>query len=414
MADIKAPRPFEEDEQSSLSTLLKSQLNLHNVSCAFQADADAEDLVKYICEMVDDGENVGHVIDEIRDLGFDEICAEYNLENIRERLTEFLGSMEGRGWKNNKWSAALNNDEKEGSGGARDEEIITAVPSTHKYTQQVTDDEDKTTTPPAPTKEDPIARSTPNQSPPQSAQTYAEEIQTRVRAKHSTVVGFVRRPMTYAEEIQAREKSRGEELVKNSASMQANIKSRSGGASTTIETKGLGYSGFAGKKKMSYAEEIQARERERGEELIKNSASMQANRKSRSGGSSCTTIETKGLGYSGASGKKQMSYAEEIQAREKERGEEVVRNNASKQAFARRASLLINSSRDETSHDSDYDSPDHVDADLSDTYVNTESKKELDAMRREELMAVMKDRSLEKGEKEQKMKEIREKYSGLK
>jgi hypothetical protein len=48
MDDITAPRPFDEDEQSSLSTLLKSQLNLHNVSCPFQAEADAEDMKIYI------------------------------------------------------------------------------------------------------------------------------------------------------------------------------------------------------------------------------------------------------------------------------------------------------------------------------------------------------------------------------
>ena len=110
MDDITSPRPFENDEEvSTLSTLLKSQLNLHNVSCPFQAEADATDVTNYILELVEDNETVGQIINEVRDLGFTEICTEETLEALRVKLAEFLVGMEGRGWKN-KWEAAVRKD----------------------------------------------------------------------------------------------------------------------------------------------------------------------------------------------------------------------------------------------------------------------------------------------------------------
>ena len=47
MDDIAAPRPLTPEETDELKATLKSHLRLHNSPCAFQAEADADDLLNY-------------------------------------------------------------------------------------------------------------------------------------------------------------------------------------------------------------------------------------------------------------------------------------------------------------------------------------------------------------------------------
>ncbi len=429
MDDITSPRPFENDEEvSTLSTLLKSQLNLHNVSCPFQAEADATDVTNYILELVEDNETVGQIINEVRDLGFTEICTEETLEALRVKLAEFLVGMEGRGWKN-KWEAAVRKDteqqQQENNNGSAAAATITPPMTPPKDKVK-----EKETSSPSPTSSSPSRPTLQKQNTKDSD--YYKEIQARLSAKNTTVetIGSqsAGRKLTYAEEIQAREKARGESVVKNSAAMQASGSGRGGIRNDTVEANGQGYSGISSntKRQMSYAEEIQAREKARGEELVKNSAAMQASGTAR-GNIRNDTIESNGKGalYQTSQGKRQMSYAEEIQARERARGEAIVKNSATVQAGARRASLhsytssasgaegengegggTANNNHEDRGH-----SPDSVNADLSGRSVDVDVKQDLDEMRREELMIVMKDRSLSREEKAMKMKEIREKYA---
>ena len=88
---MKAPRPLESDEQTELCTLLESQLNFNGEN----AD-DAQDVLSYILELIEDN-NVGYVIDQVRDLGFDEICTEESLEGVREVLSMYLVQMASGG-----------------------------------------------------------------------------------------------------------------------------------------------------------------------------------------------------------------------------------------------------------------------------------------------------------------------------
>jgi hypothetical protein len=464
MDGVKAPRPFEGNEQSDLCDLLKSTLHLHNVSCPFQAEADAEDVLNYIFDMVTDGENVGHVINEVRDLGFDEICSQESLEKIRECLAEFLVKMEGKnGWKD---KFAIMKSTGSGGGGDSTQQNNTAVPPPPKSAPA-----QFSVCSASPMQPEASRQRMSSEDIKERDSSYAEEIKSRERNRHTTVssVGAQApgRKMTYAEEIQAREREKGEEVLKNSASMQAQMQSRSGQVSASrVESNGSGDSGSKGRRKMTYAEEIQAREKERGEEVIKNCAKTQAKMPGRAGqvGSS-TTVESQGRGYSGTC--RRLSYAEEIQAREKERGEEVIKNCAKTQAkmpgragqvgssmtvesqgrgysgTCRRLSyaeeiqarerergeeIIKNSARaqayktrdygcsysEEDSQDNGSGSPDHMNGDLSEgSSFDANTKREMDEIRRQELMAVMKDRSLGKDEKAQKMKEIRDKYETL-
>ena len=433
MDDITSPRPFENDEEvSTLSTLLKSQLNLHNVSCPFQAEADATDVTNYILELVEDNETVGQIINEVRDLGFTEICTEETLEALRVKLAEFLVGMEGRGWKN-KWEAAVRKDteqqQQEHHNNNSAAAAATITPPMTPTKTEVKEKEISSSSSPSPSSSP--SRPTLQKQNSVSDSDYYKEIQARLTAKNTTVetIGSqsAGRKLTYAEEIQAREKARGESVVKNSAAMQASGSGRGGIRNDTVEANGQGYSGSNTKRQMSYAEEIQAREKARGEEIVKNSAAMQASGTAR-GNIRNDTIESNGKGalYQTTSGKRQMSYAEEIQARERARGEAIVKNSAKAQSGQRRASLHsytssasgasaegenegsggTNNNHEERGH-----SPDSVNADLSGRSVDVDVKQDLDQMRREELMIVMKDRSLSREEKAMKMKEIREKYA---
>ena len=226
--------------------------------------------------------------------------------------------------------------------------------------------------------------------------------------------------MSYAEQIQARERARGEEIVKNNAKEQAKMGTRSGqyGNSATVESNGMGFSGSNSKRQMSYAEQIQARERARGEELVKNNAKEQAKMGTRSspgGMYGSSTVESNGKGFAGSSGRRQLSYAEEIQARERARGEQIVKNNAKEQASTGSGRSQVAgasySGSDDDNREYDSPSPHHVNTDLSEHSADANVKADLDQMRRDELMKVMKDRSLSKEEKALKMKEIRAKYA---
>ena len=309
MDDITSPRPFENDEEvSTLSTLLKSQLNLHNVSCPFQAEADATDVTNYILELVEDNETVGQIINEVRDLGFTEICTEETLEALRVKLAEFLVGMEGRGWKN-KWEAAVRKDTEQQQQNNSSVSAATITPPMTPPKKEV--------------KEKEISSSSPTSSP-----------------SRPTLQKQNTQDSDYYKEIQARLSAKN----------------------TTVETIGSQSAG----RKLTYAEEIQARERARGEAIVKNSAKAQ----------------------SGARRASLHSYTSSASA-EGENGEGGGNNN-----------------HEERGH-----SPDSVNADLSGRSVDVDVNQDLDQMRREELMIVMKDRSLSREEKAMKMKEIREKYA---
>ena len=62
MDNILPPlRPLTTEEQTKLSELLRSTLNLSNTSCALQAEEDATDLINYVCELIEDKMTVGDI-----------------------------------------------------------------------------------------------------------------------------------------------------------------------------------------------------------------------------------------------------------------------------------------------------------------------------------------------------------------
>lgn len=100
MDDISSPRPLTEDEAAELKALLKPHLKLNNVSCPFQADADADDLLNYALDMIEDGENVGKVLEELEFMEL-EICSRDVAQDMREDLAEFLARIHKKEGKRN-------------------------------------------------------------------------------------------------------------------------------------------------------------------------------------------------------------------------------------------------------------------------------------------------------------------------
>ena len=86
---LSSPRPLKEEESESLSDLLRSHLRLHNTSCVFQAEADANDLLNFACDRVTDLESLGSICDEISSMEL-EICNEEVLGNVYNALADFL------------------------------------------------------------------------------------------------------------------------------------------------------------------------------------------------------------------------------------------------------------------------------------------------------------------------------------
>ena len=58
---LSAPRNLSEDEKAKLRGLLKTQL----IISSDDDDVDADDLLDYAVDMIESGENVGHVTDEV-------------------------------------------------------------------------------------------------------------------------------------------------------------------------------------------------------------------------------------------------------------------------------------------------------------------------------------------------------------
>ena len=99
MADlISASRPLTEEESTSLKTLLKSHLHLHNSPCAFQAEADADDLLSYAFELIEDGNSISYVCDEMQLMGLS-ICDDEVLEEVRKSLVMAIAKVNKKNWR---------------------------------------------------------------------------------------------------------------------------------------------------------------------------------------------------------------------------------------------------------------------------------------------------------------------------
>ena len=97
---ISASRPLTDTECTELKSLLKSHLKLHNSSCAFQAEADADDLLTYALDMVEDGNTIRYVCDEIKFMEL-EICNDQVIANIKQELGLYLLGLNKKGTKKN-------------------------------------------------------------------------------------------------------------------------------------------------------------------------------------------------------------------------------------------------------------------------------------------------------------------------
>lgn len=125
--EVTAPtdRSMTPDEISQLSAMLRSTLRLRNSSCAIQADEDATDLVSYAVELVEGGMPVGGVLEELRDMEL-EICGSDSLDEMRERLAGYLGGLDGNksDWRSRREQQRLHVDgdgDFDDDGGAQQE-----------------------------------------------------------------------------------------------------------------------------------------------------------------------------------------------------------------------------------------------------------------------------------------------------
>lgn len=91
--DVVAPRPLTAAEADQLRAELKATLKLTNCSCVFQAEEDAVDLLTYAFDLIGDGETVGAVLGELEFMEL-EICGPASLEEMRVVLANFLGKLD--------------------------------------------------------------------------------------------------------------------------------------------------------------------------------------------------------------------------------------------------------------------------------------------------------------------------------
>jgi len=106
MDDISAPRPLTSEETDELKATLKSHLRLHNSPCAFQAEADADDLLNYALDMIEDGNTIQHVCEELEFMEMS-ICDVEVLEKIKMELctymTELTKKVKKGNWRDNNY-----------------------------------------------------------------------------------------------------------------------------------------------------------------------------------------------------------------------------------------------------------------------------------------------------------------------
>ena len=94
MDDILPPlRPLTTEEHSELTDILRSTLNLSNTSCAIQAEEDVCDLINYAFELIDDKMTVGDIIEELEFMDL-EICNTSTLREMRKVLAIFLSDLQ--------------------------------------------------------------------------------------------------------------------------------------------------------------------------------------------------------------------------------------------------------------------------------------------------------------------------------
>jgi len=106
MDDIAAPRPLTPEETDELKATLKSHLRLHNSPCAFQAEADADDLLNYALDMIEDGNTIQHVCEELEFMEMS-ICDVEVLEKIKFELCTYMTSLTKKvkkgNWRDNNY-----------------------------------------------------------------------------------------------------------------------------------------------------------------------------------------------------------------------------------------------------------------------------------------------------------------------
>ena len=106
MDDISAPRPLTSDETDELKVTLKSHLRQHNSPCAFQAEADADDLLNYALDMIEDGNTIQHVCEELEFMEMS-ICDVEVLEKIKMELCTYMNELTKKvkkgNWRDNNY-----------------------------------------------------------------------------------------------------------------------------------------------------------------------------------------------------------------------------------------------------------------------------------------------------------------------
>eukprot|EP00581_Thalassiosira_minuscula_P011441 CAMPEP_0183728700 /NCGR_PEP_ID=MMETSP0737-20130205/28691_1 /TAXON_ID=385413 /ORGANISM="Thalassiosira miniscula, Strain CCMP1093" /LENGTH=1010 /DNA_ID=CAMNT_0025960711 /DNA_START=398 /DNA_END=3430 /DNA_ORIENTATION=- len=98
-AQLTAPRTLTSGETEKLRKIIKAQLSIESDD----DDSDAENMVDYAVDMIEEGENIGHVTDELQFMELP-ICGEDEAEQLGVTLTKFLSELDapatpaGGGW----------------------------------------------------------------------------------------------------------------------------------------------------------------------------------------------------------------------------------------------------------------------------------------------------------------------------
>eukprot|EP00581_Thalassiosira_minuscula_P016450 CAMPEP_0183715810 /NCGR_PEP_ID=MMETSP0737-20130205/9908_1 /TAXON_ID=385413 /ORGANISM="Thalassiosira miniscula, Strain CCMP1093" /LENGTH=589 /DNA_ID=CAMNT_0025944967 /DNA_START=61 /DNA_END=1826 /DNA_ORIENTATION=- len=89
-ADLTAPRELSDDEMANLRAYLKAQLNIQSED----DEVEAEDLAEFVVDMIEGGESIGHVVEELALMEMS-VCDEEAAHKLGVCLTFFLTELDG-------------------------------------------------------------------------------------------------------------------------------------------------------------------------------------------------------------------------------------------------------------------------------------------------------------------------------
>jgi len=381
MDTISAPRPLVPDEAEALTALLKSHLRLHNCSCAMQAEEDATDLLNYANDMIEDGETVGKVLEELEFMEL-EICDVQVLENMRCSLAEFLAKLHNSEGTRKNWRDMLEEQAGNASSSAEQDSYEVRLLSSENHV-----------------------------SVDLSAKNAAEKKKQEMQSLFGEQLSLKDRMSMYNERGELIKRQQSDDGEDEAGNHQGQIGGKSIDEKRREELMAImNDRSLTKNEKSEKMEEVRAKyncmaETNHSVQRVSKIAETNTSIGGDSSGASGSHFNNNNGGLSNNTGKVDLSAKAAAAKHAKEmanlfgNGKTQGRSLKDRMAMYNERGEIIKKAQDGEEDDSNFD--------LS----QGGEKKTNDELRREELMAIMKDKSLDKKEKSRKMNEVREKYN---